>query len=294
MKYSKTLICIVVVFFAFLIVGCGNDNKINSSNSSVQSDNYLPTSDKILLDKPDKVYSSLEIDDIRKEKEESIAKNTLEEFKQAMTDLQKQFSYYDLTIASIKNKMIQNFWYEDNAFEWQQDMQDAIKYVDNIPEYSPIYSGISVDDISFLVLSQPLNKESQKYEDVINKISGNSNEMEFLTGINTIANNNGYYAIDIYVDDLLCLDRKIEIDGIRFTLDGSIDIEDNQFENLRIQPDDIELEEYLNKYNREINYSKELKNKSWNLILFNKKELQPYSIVIRCRTYDDEWVELKK
>lgn len=190
--------------------------------------------------------------------------------------------------------MIQNFWYEDNAFDWQQNTQDATKYIDNVPEYSAIYSGISLDDIHFVALSQPISEESQKYSDVVNKISDKQNEMDFLKGFSNIANSNGYCALDVYVDDLLCLNRKISLDGIKFTVDGRINIEYDQMENISINPNDSGLNSYLKKYNREVNYTKELKNKAWNLFLFKKRESLPYSILINLKTYNKELVELKK
>lgn len=329
MNYIKLVIYIVLILFVFSIVGCGNGNKNNTSiatesdshssttkivesqsttsilpasansdnASSTVSDSSKSSTDSAIVPANKttyKIYSGVEIDSIRKEKEDAIARKSLEEYKNVMLKLQRQFSYYDLTIASIKKNMIQNFWYEDNAFNWQQNTIDATKYVDNIPEYSPIYSGISLDDIHFIALSQPTRKESQKYSDVVNKIIGEKNETDFLSGFNNLANSKGYYALDIYVDDLLCLDRRISIDGIKFTLDGSIDIKNKQMENLSISTNDISLNNYLKKYNREVNYSKELKNKSWNLFLFKKRELQPYSILISLKTYNNEFVELKK
>lgn len=238
-----------------------------------------------------KKYTSSYIYNIRQKKEETIAKKILSEYKDTLLRLDKEFSYYDLAVATIRKNMMDNFLYNDDDISWLNNVPNANDYLSKSPKYSPVFSALSLDDILFITVAQPMEKDTYKYKNATDQLCNSKDELEFLEGFKNLANSKGYYALDVYVEDLLKLNRSIKLKGIRFTQDGSFKLEDS-FHNLKNKPDDIALEKYLNKYKREVNYGNELHEGKWNLFLFDKKEVQPFSILIEFNSCDEQMVEL--
>ena len=234
-----------------------------------------------------RIYNRDEIEKILDNKEKSIMSIIKIEYKESMYRLEEELTCYNKVIAAI-NYNIGGFHYylykDNNEPIWSTETPRAYEYIKNRPEFPMVYSGISNDYIKVIVILQPIYEEHSQYKEVVNDMRGNEKEYEFINGLRSIMGSKGYYAVDIYVEDLLELNRELSFDRI-VLLDDWEDYNVEEKRNLSKNQNDAELEKYLKHYQREVNYSNSLNNKEWNLFLFQKTEQQPYNICIGLTTF---------
>lgn len=202
-----------------------------------------------------------------------------------MHELDKEYSLKNLLMAANYRNIADTFHFIKEGMagkgytDWKKETPNAVQYMKS-QSYIPIVCGITGDFITITAIVQPIGDEYKEFYNLMNETRNQQNEVEFLKGLNEL----GYYAVDIYVDDLLLSDREIPCNGIKIYEDYSIDLEE-KFYNLMEMPNDDALMEYLKKYNRNVNFSKNLNNKEWNLFIFNKRNNQPANISLFIRTY---------
>jgi hypothetical protein len=212
-----------------------------------------------------------------------------------MYELEDNLTSYNLAIARIKSVLGgMLFSFQEEIPNFEQLTPNAYKALRNIPDYYPIYSSVSLDYINFIAILQPISEESIEYKVLVNEISGDESEWDFLKGLNEFTESKGYYAIDLYVEDMIASDRLLNFKGIRLNDSDSLVIEAPR-ENITECLNDSKLNDYLQMNQRQVNYGSELKNKEWNLFLFEKRDVQPRGIILDLKTYNDgEHLELNK
>ena len=232
-----------------------------------------------------KVYTDKEIEKLISDKFENIDIIAMKEYKDFMYLLENNFSYYNLCIASINaclGEMV--FSTQDEIPNFEELTPKAFKALRTLTEYSPVYSSVSLDYIKFIALTQPISDKSKEFKDAVNELRNDEKEWEFLKGFNKLTEEKGYYAIDLYVEDMLADNRILKFKGIRLNDRDSLVLEAEK-ENITESINDPEIVEYLKKYNRRVNYSDEFQNKQWNLFLFKKRDVQPKGIILELKTY---------
>ncbi len=255
----------------------GNKTSNDSGNSSNTSARQSPS----IIQKE---YTDEEIDKLIEDKSADIDTLAMKEYTDSMYKLENEYTSYNLAIAKIKSclgEMV--FSTQDEIPNFELLTPKAYRALKNTPEYYPIYSSVSVDFISFIALSQQIDNNSNEYKTAVNKIRKDESEWDFLNGLNKLADSKGYYVIDLYVEDLLTSDRTVKIKGIRLNNGGSIKLEGSK-ENIIDSKNEPELDEYLKKYKRQINYGDYLKNGQWNLFIFEKRDVQPDEIILDLMT----------
>ena len=187
----------------------------------------------------------------------SIAKKLLFEFK---TYANKEPTYYNLVIASDKAIGILGCYknYLDSKdIAWVFKKYSQIK---KSLDFSTIYFGYSKSGFHFIALAQPQMNHNFDYTDSMNKISGFETETSFLADILYLPES--YYALDVYVEDLLGKRKVIKI-GISIEEEGETQIP-------IVDLKDSDLNALLSKYNRELIYSDSINSRKWKLYLFRK------------------------
>ncbi|MGI6084925.1 MAG: hypothetical protein ACOYIF_05705 [Acetivibrionales bacterium] len=233
-----------------------------------------------------RTYTLEEIDKMIEDRND-ITDPLVEQYIYWMHELDREYTPKNLIMAA-KYRNIGGVYFfrkeavaENGYTDWEKETPNAVQYMKRQP-YIPIVSEITADFILITAIVQPIGDDEYKeFYDLMNETRNLQNEVEFLKGLNEL----GYYAVDIYVDDLLLSDREIPCNGIKMYEEYAIDLEE-RFDNLTEMPNDDALIDYLKKYNRNINFSKQLKNKEWNLFLFNKRNNQPANISLYIRTHN--------
>jgi hypothetical protein len=284
-KYKKSLGLLLLISFSFFLFGCAKKNiweeitkqeEQANINDELKNNEIAQNSFKDLENK--RIYTNEEIDVARNDKEGEIEKQLLLDYIDNTYQLEEEFSYYDLSLALIYEGMLDNFLAAGSAKDWLEYHPTAYKYLSEAPDYNPVFSGLSLDDIKYIAISQPMDKRSYDFSEAVDQLRGEEKELEFLEGFKTLADEKGYYVIDLYVEDLLELNRQIDFEGIYFR---EYESNEDNFSLITTKPDDIELQNYLDKYQREVNYSNELQERKWNLFLFEKRSDLPKEVSIK-------------
>lgn len=228
-----------------------------------------------------KLYSYEETTQKIQELRTTLMETEKQGFEAALSSLNNEYSYYNHAIARWNLFKAYNYYYDElgqyKAF-LKEKYPTAMDYLfQKQPNFSPLYFGASSDHVYFLCISQPLRDIDQEYKDTLTKLRGKDDEFEFLLGLASLTEGQGYYAVDLYVEDGLEMNRILTYSGIKlYGKDEGIGIDDREHTNSIHEPiNDVELDSYLKKHNREINYSNELRENSWNLILLPLQEDEP-------------------
>ncbi|MGI6085434.1 MAG: hypothetical protein ACOYIF_08310 [Acetivibrionales bacterium] len=233
-----------------------------------------------------RTYTLEEIDKMIEDRND-ITDPLVEQYIYWMHELDREYTPKNLIMAVKYRNIGGMYFFRKEAMagkgytDWEKETPNAVQYMKRQP-YIPIVSEITADFILITAIVQPVGDDEYKeFYDLMNETRNLQNEVEFLKGLNEL----GYYAVDIHVDDLLLSDREIPCNGIKMYEEYAIDLEE-RFDNLTEMPNNDALIDYLKKYNRNINFSKQLKNKEWNLFLFNKRSNQPANISLYIRTHN--------
>jgi hypothetical protein len=234
-----------------------------------------------------KTYTKDEINDVMNAKQNDIADPLINDYFYWMHQLDGEAIPKNFIMAFIYNQLAGYFLYDRETKEneiytdWEVETPNAYNYMQNVYHITPIPACMTRDCVKMVSVVQPIGDEYKDFYEVMNEIRGSNDEVEFLQGLNDL----GYYAVDIYVEDMLELDRRIPCNGIKlYNTDATNTTE--IFDNISKMPEDDQLQDYLNKFNRQANFSNELQNKEWNLFLFAMRDMQPSIISVYIRTYE--------
>lgn len=220
-------------------------------------------------------------DNINASEIEKFTKEKINEFNEAASKAaEKTPTHENIIKAHIIGKVFDSLDIEESDRKWIDEKRQFLE--DNISSFSVIYSGVSSDNILFIAIVQPQMSNNFDLADLVNDITGTKNEMEILSNIMTIEPD-GFYAIDLYAEDLLRTKDMIKTDSLKLKFDDG----NESF----INKDKKEINAYLKVYDRKIKTDLTLSDKSWNLFLFNNKYLDPDEINIQV---NGELVKLTK
>ena len=219
-------------------------------------------------------------DNINASEIEKFTKEKINEFNEAASKAEKTPTHENIIKAHIIGKVFDSLDIEESDRKWIDEKRQFLE--DNISSFSVIYSGVSSDNILFIAIVQPQMSNNFDLADLVNDITGTKNEMEILSNIMTIEPD-GFYAIDLYAEDLLGTKDMIKTDSLKLKFDDG-------YESF-INKDKKEINAYLEVYDRKIKTDLTLSDKSWNLFLFNNKYLDPDEINIQV---NGELVKLTK
>ncbi|WP_304942683.1 hypothetical protein [Vallitalea guaymasensis] len=209
-------------------------------------------------------------DNINASEIEKFTKEKINEFNEAASKAEKTPTHENIIKAHIIGKVFDSLDIEESDRKWIDEKRQFLE--DNISSFSVIYSGVSSDNILFIAIVQPQMSNNFDLADLVNDITGTKNEMEILSNIMTIEPD-GFYAIDLYAEDLLRTKDMIKTDSLKLKFDDG----NESF----INKDKKEINAYLEVYDRKIKTDLTLSDKSWNLFLFNNKYLEPDEINIQ-------------
>jgi hypothetical protein len=201
---------------------------------------------------------------------QKFTKKKINEFNEAVLKAKETPTNVNITKAHIIGKVFDNLDIQESDTKCISDKRQFLK--DNISSFSVIYSGVSSNNIQFIAIVQPQMSNSFDFTDVVNDITGIENEMDILSNIMRIEPDN-FYAIDLYTEDLLETKDIIEIDSLKLKFDNDFESSINKYKK--------EISDYLDEYDRKMETDLSLKNKSWNLFLFNNKYLDPDEIIVQ-------------
>jgi len=220
-----------------------------------------------------------------------------ERFEKALETLNNEYSFYNLIMAKWNENIAYSYYVSDVSPGYKIFFKDkypiAINYLEQETSTYPIFFGHSSKDfVTFFCISQPLGEVSQECQEALSRIRGLENELEFLKGLASLTEKHGYFALDIYVEDGLQANRILPYSGIKLYWKGDgMRVDDRERINSIHEPiDDPELDAYLKKYGREINYIKELKDREWNLILFPKQTEPPLLFYLYLDSYGPQGI----
>ncbi|WP_273321569.1 hypothetical protein [Vallitalea guaymasensis] len=219
-------------------------------------------------------------DNINTSEIEKFTKEKIKEFNEAASLAEKTPTHENIIKAHTIGKVFDSLDIEESDRKWIDEKRQFLE--DNISSFSVIYSGVSSDNILFIAIVQPQMSNNFDLADLVNDITGTKNEMEILSNIMTIEPD-GFYAIDLYAEDLLGTKDMIKTDSLKLKFDDG----NESF----INKDKKEINAYLEVYDRKIKTDLTLSDKSWNLFLFNNKYLDPDEINIQV---NGELVKLTK
>ena len=291
------------MFFIVSIIGCSTSVNSNEPTTAAKIVESTPTeiipnvSESIYTQEQNRVESAIKrstepefeltAEDISKvkidrevRKMEAISNaldkltpRIIKEFRESIANLENHFSIENLVMASIKIKPLicLNFQGEDAKF-----FMDKVDLIRNpILLKSTVYSNVTSDGIKFIAIVQPVTSESNDFANIANKIRDSEEEMKLMAEMKEQGDS---FAVDIYVEDLLAASDEINLSSIFL---------DKKYTYVKSPTTgDVNI---LAKYNRTISNSLKLKNKTWNLFLFQKTNSLPKEITIR---YDVENVHL--
>lgn len=209
------------------------------------------------------------ISNVDLDKIDELTKNKIAEFKEAVSKAEQNMSNENLVKAFIIGKVLEKLYIEQTDRKWIEEKKKFLEY--RLGSFSLIYTGISPDYEQFTALIQPQMTNSYDFTEAVNSVANDDDEMDMLDDISYIEPE-GYFAIDLYVEDLLDTQETIQIDNLRLDFDDG---------NTVYMDEDIEeVDRYLKDYDRKMKKDLTLDNKSWNLYIFKKTEFEPNEITI--------------
>lgn len=188
-------------------------------------------------------------------------------------------NFTNQAIAAINYKAFLSFEMDESL---RKEYEDKLKRTSVQDDNCSIYSAVSKDGVHFIAVAYP-RRDSDSYESAINTITGNENEYEFFKSFIEppgIADPI-YYAVDLYVEDLLGDKQNFEVE----LWEPSVGATAYPVEHPEL---DGNVEKILKKYNRAVP-SSTIRNKEWNLFLFQSYAADPVFML----RYDKEVIELK-
>jgi hypothetical protein len=209
---------------------------------------------------------------------DAINKNDTKLSKDLYTD-----AMYDLRMTYSKYYGISGVY---KSYFTNDDINSISKKLDSISNKISggdiIHFGYSKNGIFFIVLAQPQSNVDFQSEDVINKIRNDENEANFFSDIGmSTKSGDGYYALDVYVEDLNSRNNNNE-----YTVDDIAISDEDGVTHASGKLQDSDLENILSKYKRNIEWNNTLINKGWKMFLFDTKGVRLPKIEIKYKGED--------
>lgn len=164
--------------------------------------------------------------------------------------------------------MVSDRWFGLEALHWQgESVADFVgayhEKVINGLDGSPIYFTYTQNGLHLLAIATPLGPKKKEFQEAMNSVRGDAQEYDFLKELSAYQHTDQpdgtYFALDLYVEDML----HSNVDAI--PIDGFVIGTSESLSN----PQQAGLDELLKKYNRTLGDLHALKNKSWNVYLFD-------------------------
>ncbi len=205
------------------------------------------------------------------EKKKQVVQELFENFKNIVKKIEEEdqdnfgILVDDLVIASGKANGLNVYRSYLTADERKWILKKSREIRDKMGSFSTVYFGYTKSGLEFIVLATPTMTNNFYYANVMNQIRKDENEAYLLDDIGGIWSEprfTTFYALDVYVKDLLEYRKEFEIEMSIF-YDGEIhypinDIEDNQIDAI------------LTEYNRSLEDTNIIKDQQWKLYLFGE------------------------
>ncbi len=213
------------------------------------------------------VISDAEIEERKKHVAQELFKDFENIVKKIEEENQENFKLLveDLVIASGKANGLNVYksYLTDEERKWFSEK--ARKVWDRMGSFSTVYFGYTKSGLEFIVLVTPTMTNNFDYANVVNTIREDENETNMLFEIGSIRVGSGiscYYALDVYVKDLLEYREEFKIE-ISVSNDGEV------YHPIRgIKNDQIDA--ILSEYERSIDETDIIKDQQWKLYLFDE------------------------
>lgn len=214
-----------------------------------------------------KVISDAEIE----ERKKRVAQELFEEFKIIVEEIEtKDPDNYDIldeyfVRASGKAHGILNIYKSyltDDEGKWVS--KKAKEIWNKMGSFSTIYFGYTKSGLQFIVLAPPTMTNNFHYADIMDEIRKNENETSLLFEIGRIRSkpqHNTYYALDVYVKDLLEYREEFKIE-ISISHDGETYYPTNEVND--------QIDAILSNFERSLDNNNIVKDQQWKLYLFDK------------------------
>ena len=225
------------------------------------------------------------------ERKKQVAQDFFEEFKNIVAEIEKvdQDNYEILDDYFVRAsgkaqslKVYQSYLTVDER-KWMLEKGREIR--NQMGSFSTIYYGYTKSGLQFIVLATPTMTNNFYYSDIMDKIRKDENEANLLFEIGGIwskPRHSRYYALDVYVKDLLEYRKEFKI-ALSISFDGETYYPDNTLENSQIDAT-------LSYYGRSLDDTDIIKDQEWKLYLFEEMISWP---VIKIK-YEGEEVILDK
>ena len=272
---SNLIICIVIII---MTSACSkiNDNETvpNDSNADLKEETNSKKNnlqDTIIESKKSQVAVEL-MKDFKKyfsEAESYIerknSENIVDKYEK---DKIFRSSLHSLVLASEKLNAIlgpYSKYFDDSKLSWVYDKKEIIDR--NMGSFSTIYTGYSKSGIKFIALASPTMTGNFDYNSVVHSIRKDKNEPQFLSAVITHSHKTNYYAIDLYMEDLIGEREHCQIELLLY--------DDNVIQRPIKEVKDEELKRLLLDHSRKYSKNNIIKNKEWKLFLFENKVSWP-------------------
>lgn len=264
---------ILILIVTIIFTGCTKQNEFVGSSA----ENKNATENSVLSVKTEQENDQANELDNRDE----LLRSWKQEYEGYIQKIENgQASEYDYVMASDRANGLRVLSLEDGT-------QDELIKQDELKQYlteSPILNGYTSKGIHFVAVVQPVRiSVINQYKDAIHTVRGDNQEIELFETLDSFSykSETGYFAIDIFVEDLLG-------DTQQHSINVSIMDDTSEYFPLEKPYFEGELDYLVTRYNREIPFNKNVIDGSWQLFLFETAMNQPKVFV----EYDGERIEL--
>jgi hypothetical protein len=283
---------IITMCFGLLLVICGcnsstTENDVGEIYELLVEQNPIIEKDTPKAEDPPEMPNIYETDEIKENNKTDlnlhIYKNTIfnekapqliEEFKQLVEKYDMKKTNYNLIKAIVSGSFLGSFQLDEEDAYWVEEKREYL--ANQLDSFSVVYIGASSEGLQFVAIITPMMTNSfEGYSKTMGQIRGDDREVDLLAGISFLNTPHNYFAVDVYVKDVLDLYDEIKIHDFYLSVESR-----KKVHYISERPESPDLEKLLNEYNRDINVSDVMKENDWNLYLFEDPLVEPTAITI--------------
>lgn len=265
-KIRKERIFVLILILILLLSSCTKIALNNNVTDIVDNRGNQQTSDKPGANKENTNSINNSLDNQLGKAAEKLLMDLREYYKK----LENNYSDYYLVMASCKiNGLLSVYkqYINDADLNWIIEKKTEID--NRIGDSSTIYFGYLKSGVFVIALTQPQISHNYDFEETMNKIRGTNDEANLLNDINFLEHK-GYYAIDIYADNLLGCESDVKINvSISDSVQRGDDSDGGTYKPI-INPQDEALNDILKRYGRSVDNDNKFTYREWKLYLFEK------------------------
>ena len=263
----------------------GKTNYIQSNSKGNKNCSPTPNSDLLLKKKNTAQKLLNEFNEYANKSSEYLEKYKNAENDEIKKQLFNDYRYYTVMASDRANGIISVY----KPFIDQNQLKRIYAEKEEINGKlmpSTVYTGYSSEGIHIIALAQPLITGNLGFSDTMNRIRGVKGEAVFLEEFMLLPKK-AYYVLDLYVEDLMYSRNDFKVDDIT-VMDRTAGTSVHPIE----KPVDDDLNKLLIKYDRKLDNSKSLKNKTWKLFLFDNDGGTAFPDIFV--SYQNEYIDLKQ